>query len=348
MVDFVMGEPIRLLPCMHFYHMRCIDNWLMRSYSCPICMVCVDVSMKDTLRQVTASSLPQTTPTTTATPSSSASNALSSPQPVPGLRRRRRDRGSSSSNGSSAPGIQGAVGHASGGPGEGASYGGPRRAEREAKRHGQESGWQFVLGYDQREHARQSSTVHTSLGVGQGREAISGQRREATSGQGREAASGQGRGATSGQVVVGATTTGHIRGHTMNYLTDRSVSKQKNSGQSTSTTGHPIGQAQVERISNEHDIEVQLLNDSGLGLHSSQDNLAYSMDQITFSDFQLGGQHYPREAGYLSSPSPVAGAVGVSGPPNNMMGVAPSPPISPPVFEYHFQYPSCQHNSQSS
>ena len=49
MVDFSVGEHIRLLPCMHFYHMHCIDDWLMRSYSCPTCMERVDVGMRDTL-----------------------------------------------------------------------------------------------------------------------------------------------------------------------------------------------------------------------------------------------------------------------------------------------------------
>lgn len=53
-----MGEPIRLLPCMHYYHMRCIDDWLMRSYSCPTCMERVDVGMRETISTTSASHQP--------------------------------------------------------------------------------------------------------------------------------------------------------------------------------------------------------------------------------------------------------------------------------------------------
>ncbi|KAI1236829.1 hypothetical protein IHE44_0015083 [Lamprotornis superbus] len=38
MMDFVYGDPIRFLPCMHIYHLDCIDDWLMRSFTCPSCM----------------------------------------------------------------------------------------------------------------------------------------------------------------------------------------------------------------------------------------------------------------------------------------------------------------------
>lgn len=79
MMDFTVGEPIRLLPCMHFYHMRCIDDWLMRSYSCPSCMERVDVGMRNTI--ISSTSLPF------------AAVATSGVR----RRRRRRDRGSSSS-----------------------------------------------------------------------------------------------------------------------------------------------------------------------------------------------------------------------------------------------------------
>ncbi len=56
MVDFMPDEPIRLLPCMHYYHMRCIDDWLMRSYSCPTCMERIDVGMRDTMSSTTSGS----------------------------------------------------------------------------------------------------------------------------------------------------------------------------------------------------------------------------------------------------------------------------------------------------
>lgn len=42
MNDFLPGETIRLLPCMHFYHIRCIDDWLMRAITCPTCIQRVD------------------------------------------------------------------------------------------------------------------------------------------------------------------------------------------------------------------------------------------------------------------------------------------------------------------
>ena len=50
MMDFVVGEPIRLLPCMHYYHLHCIDDWLMRSLACPSCMERVDISIRNTSR----------------------------------------------------------------------------------------------------------------------------------------------------------------------------------------------------------------------------------------------------------------------------------------------------------
>ncbi|VDP23878.1 unnamed protein product [Onchocerca flexuosa] len=45
MVDFVDGDSIRYLPCMHCYHKKCVDDWLMRSFSCPSCMEPVDSAM---------------------------------------------------------------------------------------------------------------------------------------------------------------------------------------------------------------------------------------------------------------------------------------------------------------
>jgi len=77
MIDFSPGEPIRLLPCMHFYHMRCIDDWLMRSYSCPTCMERVDIGMRDTV--------------------SSTSGHQQNPTVRRRRRRRRGERGSASS-----------------------------------------------------------------------------------------------------------------------------------------------------------------------------------------------------------------------------------------------------------
>lgn len=45
MMDFEYGDPIRFLPCMHIYHVDCIDAWLMRSFTCPSCMEPVDAAL---------------------------------------------------------------------------------------------------------------------------------------------------------------------------------------------------------------------------------------------------------------------------------------------------------------
>ncbi|XP_061098316.1 RING finger protein 11-like [Conger conger] len=45
MLDFVCGDPVRFLPCMHTYHQDCIDDWLMRSLTCPTCMEPVDAAL---------------------------------------------------------------------------------------------------------------------------------------------------------------------------------------------------------------------------------------------------------------------------------------------------------------
>ncbi|KAM4748592.1 RING finger protein 11-like [Rhinophrynus dorsalis] len=45
MLDFVRGDHVRFLPCMHIYHVECIDDWLMRSFTCPSCMEPVDAAL---------------------------------------------------------------------------------------------------------------------------------------------------------------------------------------------------------------------------------------------------------------------------------------------------------------
>ncbi|MEQ2214228.1 RING finger protein 11 [Xenoophorus captivus] len=45
MMDFEYGDPIRFLPCLHIYHLDCIDSWLMRSFTCPSCMEPVDAAL---------------------------------------------------------------------------------------------------------------------------------------------------------------------------------------------------------------------------------------------------------------------------------------------------------------
>jgi len=48
MVEFLVGDPVRFLPCMHIYHTSCIDDWLMRSFTCPSCMEPVDSALLTT------------------------------------------------------------------------------------------------------------------------------------------------------------------------------------------------------------------------------------------------------------------------------------------------------------
>ena len=48
MTDFAMGDPIRFLPCMHIYHKDCIEDWLVRSFTCPSCMEPVEAALLST------------------------------------------------------------------------------------------------------------------------------------------------------------------------------------------------------------------------------------------------------------------------------------------------------------
>ncbi|XP_015247396.1 RING finger protein 11a isoform X1 [Cyprinodon tularosa] len=48
MMEFEYGDPIRFLPCLHIYHLDCIDPWLMRSFTCPSCMEPVDAALLST------------------------------------------------------------------------------------------------------------------------------------------------------------------------------------------------------------------------------------------------------------------------------------------------------------
>uniref|UniRef100_A0A914YXZ5 RING-type domain-containing protein n=1 Tax=Panagrolaimus superbus TaxID=310955 RepID=A0A914YXZ5_9BILA len=45
MIDFEAEEEIRRLPCNHVYHVKCIDDWLIRSFTCPSCMEPVDSAL---------------------------------------------------------------------------------------------------------------------------------------------------------------------------------------------------------------------------------------------------------------------------------------------------------------
>ncbi|CAL8351083.1 unnamed protein product [Boreogadus saida] len=45
MVEFERGDAIRFLPCLHTYHLDCIDRWLVRSFTCPSCMEPVEAAL---------------------------------------------------------------------------------------------------------------------------------------------------------------------------------------------------------------------------------------------------------------------------------------------------------------
>jgi len=49
--DFMTGQKIRYLPCMHYYHAGCIDAWLMKSFTCPRCMASVDSGIMNSFAQ---------------------------------------------------------------------------------------------------------------------------------------------------------------------------------------------------------------------------------------------------------------------------------------------------------
>ena len=37
--SYKQGDKVRILPCMHYYHSSCIDNWFHESTKCPICQL---------------------------------------------------------------------------------------------------------------------------------------------------------------------------------------------------------------------------------------------------------------------------------------------------------------------
>jgi hypothetical protein len=40
--EFVDGEDVRRLPCMHLFHVACVDQWLTLNKRCPICRVDIE------------------------------------------------------------------------------------------------------------------------------------------------------------------------------------------------------------------------------------------------------------------------------------------------------------------
>lgn len=43
--EFEVGEMLSYLPCAHIYHKDCIEDWLLRSLTCPSCMEPVDAAL---------------------------------------------------------------------------------------------------------------------------------------------------------------------------------------------------------------------------------------------------------------------------------------------------------------
>ncbi|XP_003742352.1 RING finger protein 11 [Galendromus occidentalis] len=45
MGELNVGDLVRFLPCLHCYHVECIDDWLQRSLTCPSCLEPVDAAL---------------------------------------------------------------------------------------------------------------------------------------------------------------------------------------------------------------------------------------------------------------------------------------------------------------
>lgn len=48
--EFEDGEDVRRLPCMHLFHVQCVDQWLTTNKRCPICRV--DIEEQEEYKQL--------------------------------------------------------------------------------------------------------------------------------------------------------------------------------------------------------------------------------------------------------------------------------------------------------
>lgn len=44
--EFEIEEDVRRLPCMHLFHIPCVDQWLTTNKKCPICRVDIEAGSK--------------------------------------------------------------------------------------------------------------------------------------------------------------------------------------------------------------------------------------------------------------------------------------------------------------
>ncbi|KAJ5741713.1 DNA damage-inducible protein 1 [Penicillium manginii] len=61
--DFIENQMLRILPCEHQYHMKCIGDWLSRGSSCPVCRIELKLPIKKrSAKHVDLSDVEQTYP----------------------------------------------------------------------------------------------------------------------------------------------------------------------------------------------------------------------------------------------------------------------------------------------
>jgi hypothetical protein len=60
--DYVEGEELRVLPCQHKYHRDCIDKWLERSRTCPVCKHDIVEETKQHVRSPSSLAMPPVVP----------------------------------------------------------------------------------------------------------------------------------------------------------------------------------------------------------------------------------------------------------------------------------------------